>query len=108
MPIKADWKLFDLPTCRMCPEDSGVYELGYATNGIVVYIGKSNSSLKSRLMKHIERKDFTDVTHFRFRKTEEARRAEYRLLSEYRKRHGKLPKYNKTMPSNPDNDFTVL
>jgi hypothetical protein len=105
MPIKADWLQFDLPTCRYCPDSSGVYELGYATNGLVVYIGKSNSSVKSRLMKHIERKDFIGVTHFRFRKTDEARHAEYRLLSEYRKKHGKLPKHNKSMPSNPDNDF---
>lgn len=108
MPIKAEWKPFNLTICRMCPEKAGVYEIGYAANGMVVYVGKSNSSLKSRLMKHIERKDFIDVTHFRYRLTEQARHAEYRLLSEYKKKYSKLPKHNKSMPPNPDNDFTIL
>ena len=102
MPIKADWYSFD--NVKLAPEASGVYELGYKSNGSVVYIGSSESSVRSRLVKHIERKDFIGVTHFRFRKTppDNARPAERKLCLEYQKKHGKLPKYNKNIP--PDND----
>ena len=67
MPIKADWYSFD--NVKLAPDASGVYELGYRSNGAVVYIGSSESSIRARLVKHIERRDFVGVTHFRFRKT---------------------------------------
>lgn len=98
MPIKADWHSFSEVT--LAPQTSGVYELGYKSNGTVVYIGSSESSIRSRLVKHIERKDFVGVTHFRFRKTtsDSARDTEHRLCAEYEKKHDRRPKYNKSRP----------
>jgi excinuclease UvrABC nuclease subunit len=78
MPIKADWYSFD--HVKLAPKTSGVYEIGYKSNGLVVYIGESGRSIRSRLVLHTKRRDIVNATHFRFRKTRESESAEQRLL----------------------------
>ena len=102
MPIKAPWVGFKKEIIgALALEESGVYELGYKKSDEVVYIGKSEDSIRSRLLDHKEKAKFVGVTHFRKRKTspEEAPNTERKLLLEHKKRHGKLPRFNKSMPS---------
>ena len=103
MPIKADWYPFE--SVGLAPKTPGVYEMGYRSNGAVVYVGSSTSSIHSRLIKHVERRDFVGVTNFRFRKTasDEAVPAERKLLLEYKKKHGRLPRFNDRLP--PDDPY---
>jgi hypothetical protein len=84
--------------------ESGVYELGYKKTNEVIYIGKSETSIRARLLDHIEKKKFSGITHFRKRRTspQEAPRAEKRLLIGFVKKYGKRPKLNKIIPSERD------
>ncbi len=104
MPIKAIWRPFTLETIDLAPKEAGVYELGYKSNSLVVYIGSSKTSIRSRLLWHTQRKAFDGITHFRFRKTDSdtATKAERKLCIEYAKKHGKKPKLNKNIPPNDD------
>lgn len=104
MPIKAKWYSFD--HANLAPKEPGVYEIGYESNGTVVYIGKSGTSIHSRLTLHTKRKDIGNATHFRFRKTRDAETAERKLILEYVKKHGRRPRFNKNTP--PDNSMTSL
>lgn len=104
MPIKAKWYNFD--HASLAPETSGVYEIGYESNGLVVYIGKSGTSIRSRVVSHTKRKDMGNATHFRFRKTNNAESAERKLLLEYKKQHGKYPRFNKNLP--PDDSLSSI
>lgn len=104
MPIKAKWYNFNQAT--IAPEVPGVYEIGYESNGLVVYIGKSGTSIRTRLVLHTKRKDMGNATHFRFRKTNDAEVAERKLLLEYKKQYGKYPRFNKNLP--PDDSLDSL
>lgn len=98
MPIKAKWIPFKKEVIEaLSLTESGVYEIGKARGNVVLYIGKSDKSLRSRLLNHKEKVAFTACTHFRKRKTspQEAIRAEDRLLSEFKKTHGRYPELNK-------------
>ena len=102
MPIKAPWVEFKKEIIEaLAVRESGVYELGYKKSDKVVYIGKSDDSIRSRLLDHKSRARFVRVTHFRKRKTspEEAPTAERKLLQAYKKQHSKLPRFNKNTPS---------
>jgi hypothetical protein len=103
MPIKAKWIEFKQENIELIhPNETGVYECGYARGARVVYIG--SGSIRARLLSHKQKAKFLGVTHFRKRKTSlsEARRAEEKLLSEFKRKHGKLPKFNKGKPSKQD------
>lgn len=104
MPIKARWYSFN--DANLAPAEAGVYEVGYASNGMVVYIGKSGTSIKSRLVLHTKRKDLGDATHFRFRKVRDAEAAERKLILEYVKKYDRRPRFNKNLP--PDNSMASL
>ena len=109
MPIKAKWILFRKEIIEaLSTTETGVYEIGRARGNAVLYIGKSDKSIRSRLLNHKEKVAFKDCTHFRKRKTtaDGAAKAEERLLSEYRKRHGKYPKLNKNKPPK-ERDFVT-
>lgn len=82
-------------------QESGVYELGYKKSDKVVYIGRSASSIRSRLIDHKEKADFVGVTHFRKRRTspEKVSAAEVKLLQAYKKQYGERPLFNKNTPS---------
>lgn len=99
MPIKADWIEFTIAHIKVLGlKDAGVYEVGKKQGDVVLYIGKSTSSIRSRLLKHKERIAFKYCTHFRFRRTEDADAAEKRLSSTYKKSFGKKPPLNKSEP----------
>jgi len=103
MPIKAKW----IPFTHVVVEalsigEAGVYEIGKARGNIVLYIGKSDASIRDRLRTHKKETKFRGCTHFRKRRTspDDAKSAEDRLLSAYKKLHGdKLPPLNKNEPS---------
>jgi len=105
MPIKAKWIPFNKEIIEaLSLSEAGVYEIGKARGNVVLYIGKSDKSIRSRLLNHKEKLAFKDCTHFRKRKTtsDGAAKAEERLLSEYKKSHGKYPKLNKNKPPGQD------
>ena len=105
MPIKAKWYPFKKEYIEILPlTESGVYEIGKARGNVVLYIGKSDKSIRSRLLNHKEKVAFTACTHFRKRKTSpgEAGKAEDRLLSEFKKKYGKYPELNKNKPPKQD------
>lgn len=105
MPIKAKCVPFKKELIEaLSLAESGVYEIGKARGDVVLYIGKSDKSIRSRLLDHKEKTAFTVCTHFRKRKTspQEAVRAEDRLLLEFKKKHGKYPELNKNKPPKQD------
>jgi len=98
MPIKAKWTPFTkLIIENLSLNESGVYEIGKQKGNIVLYIGKSDTSIRSRLLDHKEKTLFRACTHFRKRRTspDEATRAEGRLLKAYKTQCGKYPPLNK-------------
>ena len=110
MPIKAEWTEFRLENIRLLPSNlMGVYECGYKRGNKVLYIGEGN--IRANLIKHTKETKFVIVTHFRKRKTDDHRRAEGRLMDEYRKAHnGKIPILNVQKPTakNPPNPYVLL
>jgi hypothetical protein len=105
MPIKSKWIQFSKHLIEaLAIEEPGVYEIGKARGNVVLYIGKSETSIRSRLLYHKRLVAFRECTHFRKRRStrQAAPRAEEILLSEYRKRHGKYPKLNKNKPPGED------
>ena len=105
MPIKAKWIPFTRTYIEaLALQESGVYEVGRQLGNVVLYIGKSDTSVRSRLLDHKEKTRFRACTHFRKRRTspDTATKAEDKLLSEHKKRYGKYPPLNKIKsPSDP-------
>lgn len=104
MPIKPKWIPFDKDIIEnLALREAGVYEIGKARGNVVLYIGKSDKSIRSRLLQHKEKTAFAECTHFRKRKTlpDDAERAERKLLSEFKNKHGRYPKLNKNKPPKP-------
>ena len=101
MPIKAKWIPFTKVVIEALPmTEKGVYEIGRLRGNVVLYIGKSDTSIRSRLSSHKEKTRFRVCTHFRKRRTSssEAADAERRLLAAHKKTHGKYPLLNKIKP----------
>lgn len=106
MPIKNRWFPFKKPDIEDLPMRScGVYEVGKARGNKVLYVGKSVSSIRARLLTHKAKIDFQECTHFRIQRTtypEDADRLEKQLLTQYIKRYGVRPLINKIMaPGDP-------
>jgi hypothetical protein len=101
MPLTGKWYPFKDEVVVTAPEESGAYELGY--RGIVVYIGSSESSIRSRLRQHRKAKRFAKVTDFRFRRTafHKARALENKLCMEFIKKHGEPPRLQERIPKEP-------
>ena len=100
MPIKSKWTPFTKVVIDVLPmNEAGVYELGKTKGDLVLYIGKSDTSIRSRLLDHKEKSKFKICTHFRKRRTDpnDAIEAEKRLLLAHKKQFGKLPLLNKIM-----------
>lgn len=111
MPIKAKWVPFEENVIEaLALREAGVYEIGKARGNAVLYIGKSDKSIRQRLLEHKGKTAFAECTHFRKRKTQPANAAsaETKLLSEYKKRHGRYPKLNKNKPPREDSVFKFL
>lgn len=98
MPLAKKWSDYTSGNIRNIPNVYGVYELGY--NKRIIYIG--SGELAHRIQEH-EREAKT-VTNYRFEKTGSRKRARQREraeLKEYRREHGRLPKYNDRIPPAP-------
>jgi hypothetical protein len=83
MPIRGRWIPFRMPEIRALPlNQTGVYEIGKAVGDKVLYIGKSNRCIRSRLLMHKEKTKFRVCTHFRKQQTppDDARITEGKLL----------------------------
>lgn len=105
MPIKAKWIPFKKEVIEaLSPTETGVYEIGTARGNVVSYIGRSETSIRSRLLSHKEKVAFVACTQFRKRKThpDDAAKAEAKLLSDFKKKHGRYPKLNKNKPPEQD------
>jgi len=106
LPIKNKWFPFTKPVIEDLPMRScGVYEVGKARGNKVLYIGKSVSSIRSRLITHKAKIEFQECTHFRMKRItypEDADKLEKQLLIQYIKRYGIRPQINKIMaPGDP-------
>lgn len=109
MPIKAKWVPFKKEVIEaLSMAETGVYEIGRASGNAVLYIGKSDKSIRSRLLGHKGKVAFTSCTHFRKRKTkpDDAAKAEAKLLSDFKKTHGRYPELNKNKPPT-ERDFVT-
>ncbi len=102
MPIRNKWWPFTDTGVLKAPEEAGAYELG-DVNGVVVYIGKSDNSIRSRLLNHRKRKHFMKVKHFRYKRVEYAQDAvelEAQLFSAFKKAHnGRQPRLQERGPT---------
>ncbi len=103
MPIKAKWTPFKKVVIEaLSLNESGVYEIGKARGNVVLYIGKTDKAIRSRLLEHKEKTKFVPCTHFRKRRTspDDADKAERILMDNFRKLHnGNPPKLNKQKPT---------
>ena len=100
MPIRGKWYPFRADIIGLIPQEPGAYELGF--NGIVVYIGSSDNSIRSRIHSHTKRKTFMKVTHFRYKVLEwasDARELETKLCEDFKKKNkGTLPRLQQRAP----------
>ena len=105
MPIKSKWVQFKKELIEaLAIREAGVYEVGRARGNVVLYIGKSSKSIRSRLLDHKEKVAFATCTHFRKRRTstDAVAKAEARLLLDFKKKHGRYPLLNKIKPPEED------
>ena len=104
MPIKAKWIPFKKEIVEaLAMKESGVYEIGKMQGDIVLYIGMSDTSIRSRLLTHTGETKFIGCTHFRKRTiNSDAGRAEDNLLEGYKKKNGKYPPLNKNKSTGGD------
>ena len=89
MPIQKRWS--KLPKVKNAPAKAGVYELGNVKKNIVK-IGEGKK-LKERLdqqMPSIPK----DVKYVRWLQTKAHGKLEKQMLEQFKKEHGRLPKYN--------------
>ncbi|WP_206203928.1 hypothetical protein [Thermococcus sp. GR4] len=90
------WTRFTKQNVQKVSEVYGVYEIANAAKE-TIYIG--SGKLRSRLLAHFPRAPdpIVGASYFRYEKTgslERARQRERALLKEYKRKHGKLPKFN--------------
>lgn len=89
MPIQKRWS--KLSKAKIAPQKPGVYELGNAGKNIVK-IGEGKK-LKERLDQQMPSMP-RDVKFIRFLETKAHEKLEKRMLEQFEKEHGRLPKYN--------------
>lgn len=95
MPIRGRKRRFTDTNISDAPQCDGVY--GIYRNKELIYIGKGEgkSGVKSRLQAaHQDKRGKGNATSFQFEKSKDASGREKRLLEQYKKAHGKLPRYN--------------
>ena len=96
MPINKRWSNYTKETVRANETDNyGVYEIGNSTE--VLYIGEGHT--KTRLLAHFPdaAEPVVGASGYRTEYTQSKQRCVERqnaLLAEFKKRYGRLPKYN--------------
>jgi len=97
MPIGKRWSKYTKDHVRDVPNIYGTYELADGDQN-VVYIGEGK--LYDRLTAHFAKggsDPIPAVSYFRYEETRSKQRAEQKqnaLLLEFKRKYGKLPKYN--------------
>ena len=89
MSIQKRWS--KPPKAKNAPEKPGVYEWGNS-KGNILKIGRGDP-LKDRLTEQMPSKP-KDVTRIRWSPARNAEKLEKQMLEEFKKKHGRLPKYN--------------
>ena len=89
MPIQKRWSR--LPKAKIAPQKPGVYELANLKKEIVK-IGEGGN-LNERLRGQMPSLP-KDVKFIRFLETKAHEKLEKQMLEQFKKEHGKLPKYN--------------
>lgn len=82
------------------PDDPGVYVL--YRNGQIIYIGKADVSIKTRLQCHLNGAEgpcTQKATHYAWEITYDAGEVERRYLAQYKAQFRKLPECNDVMPA---------
>ena len=74
------------------PDYPGVYKLYLKAD--VVYIGKSDTSVRGRILGHVTNKDF-DAASVRYVPRGQCRHAERRDITKFKRQRGMLPLYNR-------------
>jgi hypothetical protein len=106
MPF-SNWHPFTKPETEKAPACKGVYQICDA-KGEVVYIGSSESNIRSRLIAHKAKAKFIRAKGFRYMRVGEdrlwttARHIERSLCKKFYKEHGKLPRFQERSPKNID------
>lgn len=99
MPIGGKMYSFSEENVNGAPDTAGVYAL--FLNQRLTYIGKSDSSIRSRLQRHfagLEGRCTQAATHYMREVTFFASLRERELLQEYVRLNGRLPACNNVMP----------
>ncbi len=105
MPF-SNWHPFTKSETEKAPAYKGVYQICDANNEIV-YIGSSETSIRSRLITHKAKTKFIRAKMFRYMRVSEDRWAtaehiERSLCKKFYKEYGRLPRYQKRSPKNID------
>lgn len=98
MGISKKWSQATDPKINQTPTNVGVYEFAY--NKRTVYVG--SGTIQDRLQAH-NRSSYS-MTHFRYEETNSrvrARQRERKLLKQFQRQEGRLPKYNDEIPNPP-------
>ena len=74
------------------PDISGIYYLYQSF--ILVYIGKTDDSIKNRIKSHLKNKDFNQI-RFKFVPKGITRQVEKKEIEKFIKSKGQLPYYNR-------------
>lgn len=88
-----EWSEFSTTNLANVPQRSGVYQLGII--GEITYIGQSGD-LRTRLLQHKNTGDscIKSANYFRFLETSSPNMEEEKLLTDYKKQKGRLPRCN--------------
>lgn len=106
MPF-SNWYPFTKSETTKAPAYKGVYQICDA-KGEIVYIGSSESSIRSRLITHKTKAKFIRAKMFRFMRVGDdrlwttAKHVERSLCKKFYKEHGNLPRYQERAPKNID------
>ncbi len=106
MPF-SNWHPFTKSETEKAPAYKGVYQICDANNEIV-YIGSSETSIRSRLITHKTKTKFMRAKMFRHMRVGEdrlwttAKHIERSLCKKFYKEHNKLPRYQERSPKNID------
>ena len=101
------WYPFTKSEVEKAPMCKGVYQI-CDIKGEIVYIGSSESSIRSRLIVHKAKAKFIRAKMFRFMRVSEdrlwttAQHIERSYCKAFHKKYGKLPRYQERSPKNID------
>ena len=95
MPIRGKKQRFTDTNISNAPDCDGVYGIYRYRELIYVGKGEGKEGIRSRLQAaRLETRNRGNATSFQAEKCKNASNREKQLLEQYKKKHGKLPRYN--------------